>query len=105
MIVIVIFVFFLVIIITICVIRRVDVKKYNYRVKNVEEMKIMETMVRNSSTRFLFFRGFIDYIIFYRDFGRNRKEVSFLLEEDSLFFYFFSNSFSVFIFKLSLVDF
>lgn len=98
------FVLSLAIIITICVIRRADVKKHNYRAKNVEEMKIMETMARNSSTRSSSSRGSTDHIIPHRDFGRNRKEVSFSLEEDSMSFHHPSNSPSVSTFKSSPVD-
>ncbi|XP_062613617.1 protocadherin gamma-B1-like [Saccostrea cucullata] len=92
------------IIITICVIRRADVKKHNYRAKSMEEMKIMETMARNSSTRSSSSRGSADHIIPHRDFNRNRKEVSFSLEEDSMSYRHPSSSPSMSTFKSSPVD-
>ena len=98
------FVLSLAIIITICVIRRADIKKHNYPAKSMEEMKIMETMARNSSTRSSSSRGSADHIIPHRDFGRNRKEVSFSLEEDTLSFRQTSNSPSMSTFKSSPVD-
>lgn len=98
------FVLSVAIIITICVIRRADVKKHNYRAKNMEEMKIMETMGRNSSTRSSSSRGSTDHIIPHRDFNRNRKEVSFSLEDDSFSFHHPSNSPSMSTFKSSPVD-